>query len=163
MAGLKAGLFFVAMMFVLGRWAPQPAGSVVLWSLFSAGSAVGAWVVWRRLRLPWFTLGLIIALLVSVAMIPISARGLDLATIADALPLPAAIAIWSALAIVPLSAGLESLRESPEWRAWAARTERATLLEMLTFRHVPAVRPGGGPATPSSRGRAGSAGAWRCP
>jgi hypothetical protein len=42
---------------------------------------------------------------------------------------------------VPLSIGLESLRNSPEWRAWSARTEHATLWQMITFRHVPNVRP----------------------
>jgi hypothetical protein len=46
-------------------------------------------------------------------------------TIATELPLVVVVAIWSAVLFVPLSIGLESLRNSPEWRAWSERLERA--------------------------------------
>jgi hypothetical protein len=138
-AGVKFGLCFGIVMAALTRWAPQPAGSVVFWTIMGAQSVLSLWIVWRRLRLPWFTIGGVAALLTSLAMIPISARGLNLATIATELPLGLVAAVWSALLFVPLSVGLEALRDSPEWRAWAARTKGATLWEMITFRHVPNV------------------------
>jgi hypothetical protein len=74
-------------------------------------------------------------------MIPVSARGLDLATMITELPLPIPVAIWSALLFIPLAIGLESLRDSPEWRALSARSERASLWEMITFQHVPHIEP----------------------
>lgn len=140
MAGVKYGLFLSLLIFALDTWAPQPAGSIVLWTALSVQAVLGLWIVWRRLRLPWFSAGAIAALLVSLAMIPISARGLNLATIATEMPLLVVVAIWSAVLVVPLSIGAESLRDSPEWRAWSARVERATLWDMITFRHVPSIR-----------------------
>ncbi len=139
MAGIKYGLFLGPLMLVLGEWAPQPVGSIVLWALLTVQSVLGLWITWRRLRLPWFAAGSVAALLVSLAMIPISARGLNLATIATELPLAEVAAIWSTILFVPLSIGLESLRGSPEWREWSASTERATLWQMITFQHVPNV------------------------
>jgi hypothetical protein len=141
MAGVKYGLFLALLMFALGKWAPQPAGSIVLWTALSVQTVLGLWITWHRLRLPWFSAGGIAALLVCLAMIPVSARGLNLATIGTELPQLVAVAIWSAVLFVPLSIGLESLRNSPEWRAWSARMERATLWEMITFRHVPNIGP----------------------
>jgi hypothetical protein len=82
------------------------------------------------------------ALIVSLAMIPISAAGLDLATIATGLPLPAVAAIWSTLLFIPLSIGLEARRRSPEWRAWAERANQATLWQMIALRHLPDAPPG---------------------
>jgi hypothetical protein len=141
MAGLKFGVFVGALIAILGQWAPQPAGSVALWTLVSVEAAVGLPIIWRRLRLPWFTAGAVVVFLVSLAMIPISARGLNLATIATVLPLVDVVAIWSAIVFGLLCAGLGSQRDSREWREWAACVSRATLWEMLTFKHVPRVAP----------------------
>ncbi len=137
MSGFKYGLIIGTLMFLLGHWAPQPTGSIVLWSALSAHAGLGLWITWHRLRLPWFLAGGVAALLASLTMIPLSARGLDLATILTELPLPLAVAIWSAILFVPLAIGLEALRNSPEWKAWSARSERASLWEMITFQHVP--------------------------
>jgi hypothetical protein len=139
-AGLKLGFFLALVMALLFRLAPQPAGSVLFWVLLGIQTARGDWIIWRRLRLPWILAGGVSALFVSGAMIPISIRGLDLATMMVALPLAGVVVVWTALLFVPLSLGLEALRNSPEWRAWASRTERATLWEMLTFQHVPDMR-----------------------
>jgi hypothetical protein len=57
-----------------------------------------------------------------------------------ALPLTDVVLVWSALLFSGLSVGLEALRDSPEWRAWRASTERATLWEILTLQHVPDAR-----------------------
>lgn len=141
MAGVKYGLFLALLMFALGEWAPQPTGAIVLWTALSVQAVLGLWITWRRRRLPWFSAGAIAALLVCLAMIPVSARGLNLATIATELPLLVVVAIWSAVLFVPLSIGAKSLRDSPEWRAWSTRVERATLWEMITFRHVPNIGP----------------------
>ena len=141
MAGVKYGLLLAFLMFALGEWAPQPAGSIAFWTALSLQAALGLWITWHRLRLPWFSAGAIAALVVCLTMIPVSARGLNLATIATELPLLLVVAIWSAVLFVPLSIGLESLRNSPEWRAWSARVERATLWEIITFRHVPNLGP----------------------
>jgi hypothetical protein len=35
MSGFKYGLMVATLIFVLGSWAPQPAGSIVLWSALS--------------------------------------------------------------------------------------------------------------------------------
>jgi hypothetical protein len=137
MTGAYYGVAFAVLMFVLGRWAPQPAGSIVLWSMLSAQVALTLWIIWHRLRLPWYSAGGVAALLASLAMIPVSARGLDLATMVTALPLPIVVGIWSAILFVPLAIGLESLRDSPEWRALSAQTKRASLWEMITLGHVP--------------------------
>lgn len=139
-AGVKYGFVLGVLFVLLGQVAPQPAGSVVLWTALSVDAGVSAWIIWRRLPLPWFRVGMIAALLVSLIMIPISARGLNLATIATELPLPAVIAIWLGALWVPLSIGLESLRDSPEWRAWKAHQEHAGLWDVITFRHVPDMR-----------------------
>lgn len=140
-SGLKYGLFLGLLMVALGECPPQPIRSIALWAALSLQAAVGLWITWRRFRLRWFTFGGAVAFLVSLAMIPVSARGLNLATIATELPLLVVGAIWLCVLFVPLSVGLESLRNSPEWRAWSNRVERATLWDMITFRHVPDVRP----------------------
>ena len=139
MSGFKYGLVLGLLMILLGRWAPQPAGSIVLWSALSAQIGWGLWITWHRLRLPWFLAGGVAALLASLTMIPLSARGLDLGTILTELPLPVGVAIWSAILFVPLAIGLEALRNSPEWKALSARSERASLWEMMTFQHVPRI------------------------
>lgn len=128
-AGVKCGLLLALLMLALGEWAPQPAGSIVLWTTLSVQAALGLWITWHRLRLrlPWVTAGGSAALLLCLAMIPVSARGLNLATIATELPLLVVAAIWSAMLFVPLSTGLEARRNSPEWRAWSARMEGTTL------------------------------------
>jgi hypothetical protein len=141
MAGARYGLFLGLLMVALGQWAPQPAGSILLWTMLSVQSGVGLWIEWHRLRLPWLAAGGIAALAVSLAMIPVSALGFNLATMISALPLPVVVAIWSGVLCVPLSIGLEALRGSAEWRAWAAHMEHATLWDMLTFRHIPRLRP----------------------
>jgi len=135
--GMKYGLFGALVMLTLGEWVPQPTGSVVLWSALSLQAVLGFWIIWRRLRLPWLSVGTGAAFLVSAAMIPISARGLNLATLALALPLPLVAAIWIGVLIVPLTVGLESSRNSREWQAWSTRMTHASLWEMLTFRHIP--------------------------
>jgi hypothetical protein len=140
MAGATYGLFLGLLMVALGEWAPQPAGSILLWTMLSVQCAVGLRIEWQRLRLPWLTAGGIAALVVSLAMIPVSALGFNLATMIAALPLPVVVGLWSALLFVPLSIGLESLRGSAEWRAWAAHMEHATVWDMLTFRHIPHLR-----------------------
>lgn len=140
MTGAYYGVALAVLMFVLGRWAPQPAGSIALWSMLSAEAALSLWIMWHRLRLPWYSAGCLAALLASLAMIPVSARGLDLATMITELPLPIPVAIWSALLFIPLAIGLESLRDSPEWRALSAQTRRASLWEMITFQHVPHIK-----------------------
>jgi hypothetical protein len=35
---------------------------------------------------------------------------------------------------------METLRGSPEWRAWYERMEHVTLLDMLALRHIPTRR-----------------------
>ena len=133
-AGAKYGLFLG----LLGGFIDRVPGlAIAFWTILSIQAAVGLWITWRRLRLPWLLVGSIAWLAVSLIMIPISARGLNLVTIVNELPLPAVAAIWLGVAWVPLSLGLESLRDSPEWRAWRARADRASLWEMITFRHVP--------------------------
>ena len=140
MMGAKYGLCLALLMVALGEWAPQPAGSIVLWTLLSIQAAVGVRLIWRHLRLPWCTAGGVAALSVFVAMAVLcvsSGRGLNLATIVTVLPLSAVIVIWGAVMFVPLCLGLEALRNSPEWRAWSAHMERASLWEMVTFHHIP--------------------------
>jgi hypothetical protein len=137
MSGFKYGLILGTLMILLSHSAPQPAGSIVMWSALSVQAAWGLWITWHRLRLPWFLAGGVAALLVSLTMIPLSARGLDLGTIVTESPLPMVVAIWSGLLFVPLAVGLEALRNSPEWKALSARSERASLWEMITFQHVP--------------------------
>jgi hypothetical protein len=139
-SGFTYGLFMAGVMFVLTQVAPQPAGSIAFWTALTVQAAFGGWIIWRRLRLRWFGLGAVSALCLSLVMIPISARGLNLATIATELPLWAVGAIWLGVLFVPLSVGLESWRNTPEWRAWSARGERATLWEVITLRHVPDMR-----------------------
>jgi hypothetical protein len=76
-AGAKYGIFVGLLMLVLTKWAPQPAGLMLLWAALSVQSARALWIAWHRLRLPWFSAGIVAALIVSLAMIPISAAGLD--------------------------------------------------------------------------------------
>jgi hypothetical protein len=136
----RLGVFVALVMVLLCQLAPQPSGSTIFWALLTIQNVRCLLIVWHRLRLPWFAAGCVSALLGTVAMTLISARGLDLATMTTALPLTEVVLIWSALLFPVLSVGLEALRNSPEWRAWRASTERATLWEMLTLQHVPDAR-----------------------
>src|SRR3954451_1265612 len=86
MAGVKYGLLLASLLFVLGTLAPQPAGSIVFWTALSVHAVFGLGITWRRLRLPSFSAGGLAALFVCLAMISISARRLNLATIATELP-----------------------------------------------------------------------------
>ena len=45
MSGFKYGLMLGTLMFLLGRWAPQPAGSIVLWSALSAHDGLSLWIL----------------------------------------------------------------------------------------------------------------------
>jgi hypothetical protein len=131
--GFLLGLLYAFLLDVF----PRPIGSVIVWTEIAIQAAVVELIVWRRLRLRWFALGGVVGLLTSVAMIFISARGLDLVTVVGILPVPAVIAVWTGLLFVPLSLGLEAARNSEEWRAWSEQTKNASLIDMLTLRHIP--------------------------
>ncbi len=139
--GLRYGAFLGTMMIALTRWAPQSAGSVVLWTALTAETIVlERVVVWKRLRLPWFAVGGIGAVFACAMMIPISARGFDILSVGRVSPMSLVLFWWSCWVLAPLSVGMETLRGSPEWRAWSERMEHVTLLDMLALRHIPTRR-----------------------
>lgn len=137
MAGVQYGIVLASLMMVLGEWAPQPAGTILLWTLLSLQLAVGTWIAWRRLRLRWFSAGGMAALYAAVSMIDVSARGLTMKTMVIELPHSEIVAFWLAVACVPVSIGIESWRNAPAWRAFSARLETASLWDVLRFHHIP--------------------------
>ena len=136
-AGAKYGFFLAIIFIALTNWAPQPAGSIVLWSAITIETAVLERIVWKRLRLPWFAAGGVAALIACAAMVPISTRGLDMFSMSRFLPAPLFVLWWICWLLVPLTLGIEALRGSREWRAWSEHMEHVTLRDMLALRHIP--------------------------
>ncbi len=142
MAGAKYGLIGGLAIVALQDWAPQPAGSILFWSLLSIQIALGSWILWRRtgLRFRWFLLSGIAALLSSAAMVAVSTRGLSLTTMMMELPLGVVAAIWLGILFVPLAVGLESQRHRQAWDEWKRFMADASILDVLRFRHIPDLR-----------------------
>lgn len=93
--GLRYGAFLGTMMIALTRWAPQSAGSVVLWTALTAETIVLERVVWKRLRLPCFAVGGIGAVFACAMMIPISARVFDILSVGRVSPMSLVLFWWS--------------------------------------------------------------------
>ena len=66
-AGAKYGLF-LGLLFGLSDRVPGLA--ILLWTVLSIQAAVGLWIIWRRLQLPWFLVGSIASLAVSLRLSP---------------------------------------------------------------------------------------------
>jgi hypothetical protein len=128
-------------LFSLPPIVPEPWGWTAVWSVLFLQALAGSWIVWRRLRLRYFTSASIASIMFSGAMALYSWRGYTPDMILEREPWPILALMVVAILSIPLSIGAENLVDSPGWQAWRRRMdEQPSIWDMLTFRHVPRVR-----------------------
>ncbi len=114
----------------------NPAGSVILWSLLSAQSAIGAVIVWRRTGFRFFTAALVLGMGASALIAGLASHGLRLPFV----PLAWNVGVVGLILSALLCLILESRRHPDEWRQWRKSAKQRTALDILLFRHIPSLR-----------------------
>lgn len=136
MVGLKYGLLGGLIMAYLIRFAPQPLGSIVLWSLLTVQLSVGAARMWQRMRLPLVTTALALGAVGTLLHLGLSLFGYTfLAT-----PLGWRIVFWLLALPIPISFYIEARLHPQQWAAWEAVIRDSTVWDILLLRHIPDLR-----------------------
>jgi hypothetical protein len=135
-AAAQFGLLLAVTTVVATEVAPQPHGSIILWSFFTVQLAWAARVCWRRTGLPYATAAMGEGAVVSALLAVLAATGLVFPNF------PATL--WAVL-VLSLAAGpillwIESRKNPAQWRAWKNYMERVSLWDVVTMRHIPKLR-----------------------
>jgi hypothetical protein len=123
---------------ILGSLAPQPGGSVALWTVLAFDLLTAAAVTWRRTGMPFATASMVSGAAQLGLMAWLAFHGhrlLDMS--ADRL---VAFGLWIAVGVALLY--LESLVNKEKWQIWKDHTERVSFWGMLLMRHIPQLRNG---------------------
>ncbi len=136
MVALRFGLLMGLILTGMIRFAPQPLGSILLWSFFAVQLSVGAVRAWQRLGLPLVVITLILGAVGNLLLLGLSLFGYTLI----ALPLPWLIVCMSLALPIPILLFIESRRHPQEWAAWEESIRNSTVWEMLLWRHIPDLR-----------------------
>lgn len=127
---------------VFVRGAPQPAGSMLFWGFFAAQLAWGTRIVWRRTGLPFATAANALAAVQCAAFVVLAVTGWIFPDFPAAWWMP----IGLALAAPPILLFVESRVNREKWMRWRRFMEHASVLDVITARHIPWLRDeGGGP------------------
>lgn len=133
MGPIGYGLFLGVAIQLCLRAAPQPAGSIILWSGLALQLACGAIVVWRRTSLPLATTAFSVASLGCGFLALLAALNRPY----PSLPAPAWW-IFGVTVVIPASLSfVESRRHKPEYDAWKAHVETSHAWDIFTLRHIP--------------------------
>lgn len=136
MAAVLYGILLGTVMFVLARFAPQPAGAIVFWSLIGMQLAAGARMCWRRTGLPFATAAMIDGALIAGGLVILALMGQPFPRLAPA----SWVLVACAAASGTLFLFIESRVSQEKWSAWARHMEHGSLWHMLTGRHIPDLR-----------------------
>jgi hypothetical protein len=135
-AAAQFGLLLAVTTVVATEVAPQPHGSIILWSFFTVQLAWAARVCWRRTGLPYATAAMGEGAVVSAMFAILAANGHVFPNISAAYWVVVAIG----LAAGPLLLWVESRKNPERWRAWKNYMERVSLWDVVTMRHIPKLR-----------------------
>jgi hypothetical protein len=129
--GLLGGVW----MFMLGRVAPQSAGSVVLWGGYAVYGVWGGITLWRRTGLPFATAAVFLATAIALLM----------ALAIAGWPFPQRPPGWltpvtALLLLLPILLVVESRVHPGQWAQWKAYAEDKNAWDILLGRHVPYLR-----------------------
>lgn len=130
------GLLFGFAFGLLTNAAPRPWGEFLLWSLLALQSAVFTVVLYRRTRLPFASLAVLIATVVSAGAAILHAVGYDLFTF----PLPWAAFFWVGIVLAPIVLYVDKFANPDEWQAWRRHMDECTTWDILTGHHIPDLR-----------------------
>ena len=133
------GVFIGIAIVVFTRIAPQPTGSIVLWSFFAVQLAWGAVTCWRRTGLPFATTAMGIGGTLSASLAVLAATGRVFPDLPRELWIPLGIGLISG----PLFLLIESRVNRAKWKQWSDYMERKNVWDILTARHIPQLRNGG--------------------
>lgn len=128
------GLFIGASIVLLGQVAPQPWGTVVLWTLITGQLIWGAVICWRRTGLPYATTSMAIGAVISALFAILAVLGQigwpPLKLVAAGLAVPVMVVCNLA----------ESRAHPAEWQEWRAHMDRTNAWDMFVGRHIPYLR-----------------------
>jgi hypothetical protein len=122
--------------FVLLDKLASPIVWALFWSALAVQMAVTAWVTWRRTGLRWHTMSAVHAATIEAAMVPVHLGGYTIATLPSAWMVMFGINVALAIA---MNVGSE-YEDRDKWARWKASVTRASLTDLLTFRHIPVLR-----------------------
>src|SRR5471032_1568641 len=115
MSGSAAYGFLLGIGFVLiSRVAPQPAGSIVWWSLLAVQLTRGSTICWRRTGLPFASAAMAIGAVESSLLAALAAAGHIFPDLPSAWWVPMGVLMIS----VPLCLFVESRVHRAQWARW---------------------------------------------
>ncbi len=129
MYGILVGLGFYA----LARVAPQPAGSLLCWSLIAVQLVRGAAITWRRTHLPFATTSMLSA----AASASIIATATWSGYTFPLLPITWSISAFGLLAVAGGCMLLESSVHPREWSQWKTFMDGKSVWDIALGRHIP--------------------------
>jgi len=139
MASMQYGALLGVVIVVLTKLAPQPAGAIILWSLFCIQLAWGALICWRRTGLPFATAAMINGSVMSAGLVVLALIGQPFPNLAQA----SWVLFGCGAAVGPLFLLIESRVNPEKWRDWKRHMETKTVWHILTGRHIPDLRKSG--------------------
>jgi hypothetical protein len=133
--GALLGLIIVVLM----KFAPQPAGAIIFWSLICIQLAWGALMCWRRTGLPFASAAMINGSVMSVGLVVLALIGQPFPHLAPA----SWVLVGCGAAIGPLFLLIESRVNQVKWQEWKRHMEHQTVWQIATGRHIPDLRKSG--------------------
>lgn len=104
-----------------------------LWFLLSLQLFMAAFIVWKRMRLPYSTAAMLSG---AATLLLFSVWSLTGSHLIDR-SWPELLAVAILLSDGPIFFWLDSRRHPDRWEAWRRVLESSSLKEMLLFRHIP--------------------------
>lgn len=137
---MAAGAYYGALLgvasLILREIAPQPAGSIILFALFTVQLSWGAVICWRRTALPFMTAALVHGAVMSLSLVVLEASGRPFSDLA-----PESWVFYAGgVGTVVLLMRIESRVNQPKWKALGRHMEHQTVWNILTARHFPEIR-----------------------
>lgn len=140
MAGANYALFLVFAILVFRELMPQPAGSIILFGLFSVQLSWSAIICWRRTGLPFVTAALVHGAVMSVCLAVLAAMGRPFREMSA----ESWVLFVGASVTGPLLIHIESRVNKPKMNACREyMMEHKNVWAILTGRHIPQLRDGG--------------------
>jgi hypothetical protein len=136
LGSLMYGCVLALGFFVATKIAPQPAGSVLWWSVLTIQLGIAARSCWRRTGLPFVTAAMAIAAASCSLLATLAAAGMVYPDVpAGWWPL-----VGAGMVAVPSLLLIESRVNRDRWRQWRAFMQRSTAWDILRGRHIPELR-----------------------
>jgi hypothetical protein len=126
-------------MVVLLRFAPQPAGAIIFWSLTCIQLSWVALTCWRQTGLPFATAAMINGAVLSAALVTLALMGQPFPNLAPT----SWVLFGGGAAVGALFLFIESRVNRDKWTEWARHMEHSTPWHIMTGRHIPDLRKGG--------------------